>query len=78
MLFLKKKKKINSDKVISYDRHPGIARGCQCGNVWEQPGLLLSHNVLVDVSLAVVRCYEGAQPGDGEGVAEDHLHIHPF
>lgn len=39
--------------------------------------LLLSYDVLVDVSLAVVRHHEGIQPADGEGVAKHHLHIHP-
>lgn len=37
-----------------------------------------SYNVLVDVRLAVVRRHEGTEPAEGEGVAEHHLHIHPF
>lgn len=36
------------------------------------------HNVLVEVCLAVVGGYEGAQPGYGEGMAEHHLHVHPL
>lgn len=39
---------------------------------------LLSHDVLVDVGLAVVRRYEGIQPAEGERVAEHHLQIHPL
>lgn len=36
------------------------------------------HNVLVKVGLAVVGGCEGAEPGDGEGMAEHHLHVHPL
>lgn len=36
------------------------------------------HNVLVEVRLAVVRGCEGVEPGDGEGMAEHHLHVHPL
>lgn len=36
------------------------------------------HNVLVEVCLAVVGGSEGAEPGNGEGMAEHHLHVHPL
>lgn len=36
------------------------------------------HNVLVEVRLAVVGGCEGVEPGDGEGMAEHHLHVHPL
>lgn len=41
-------------------------------------GVQLSHNVLVQVCLAVVGGCEGAQPGYRERVAKHHLHVHPF
>lgn len=41
-------------------------------------GFMLSHDVLVQVRLAVVGCCEGAQPGYREWMAEHHLHIHPL
>lgn len=38
----------------------------------------LSHDVLVQVRLAVVGRSEGAEPGYREGVSEHHLHVHPL
>lgn len=43
-----------------------------------QPGFQISHNVLVQVCLAVVGWCKGAQPGYGEWMAKYHLQIHPF
>lgn len=40
--------------------------------------LCASHDVLVDVGLAVVRGGEGAEPGYRERVSEHHLHVHPL
>lgn len=72
----KKKKTFTRSSLIA--RHRDLSNRCQCSSVLEQSVLLLSHNILVNVSLAMVRCYEGVQPADGEGVSEHHLHIHPF
>lgn len=41
-------------------------------------GVQLSHNVLIQVCLAVVGICEGAHPGYRERVTKHHLHVHPF
>lgn len=37
-----------------------------------------SHDVLVQVRLAVFGCCEGTEPGYRERVAEHHRHVHPL
>lgn len=75
-LFLSQRNNIKNDQHLQ-GRTPDTSNDASAVVLWSRLRFL-SYDVLVDVSLAVVRRHEGIQPADGERVAEHHLHIHPL